>query len=110
MKGTFTMKNYLRTTMSVLLLSSIMAGAFWAISVGKAQAEAADSQIPDYLKGRQFSIDFGNGDRMTSVSIVNVVLVHHEPLWIVTTPATPGHPGVKVTVNPRQIRMLEDLP
>ena len=86
------MKNYIRATLPGLFLITILAGAFWANSPRNVQAETPDPKIPAYVKGKQFTIDYGNGDRLVSVSVVDVILVNNEPWWKVALPTTGGTP------------------
>jgi hypothetical protein len=104
------MKNYIRITLSGLLLTAILAASFWVLSPGNAQAEGPDLKIPAQVRGKQFTIEFGNGDKLTPASVVEVVLIGGESWWKMSVPTTSGNPGTTfVTVNPRQIRLFEDL-
>jgi hypothetical protein len=111
-KGILTMNKYIRTTLSGLLLAAMLAGSYRAISPGNVDAESVDSKIPVEVRGRQFTIDFGNGERLNSVTVADVIWIHSEPWWrVALPPAASGSPKVAyVMVNPRQIRMLEGLP
>jgi hypothetical protein len=101
------MKTHIRTTLSGLSLIAVMAGALWIISPRKVGAEAADLQIPPYVKGKQFSIAFENGDTLMSIRITSVVYIQNEPWWIVQLPSTTEHVKFEnVTINPRQIRSM----
>jgi len=104
------MNKHLRTTLSGFLLTAILAGAFSIFYPRKVQAETPDREIPIYVKGKQFTIVFGNGEKFTSVTVIDIVLIHKEPWWRVMVPMTGGHGNVTLTVNPRQIEMLADLP
>jgi hypothetical protein len=105
------MKTYVRNTLSGLLLVVILGGSFWLISPKNVEAESRDVKIPSYVQGKQFTIDYGNGDKLTKVSVVDVIPIDNEPWWRVAVSTSSGKPGVVyLTVNPRQIRALEGLP
>ncbi len=101
------MNTHIRTTLSGLSLIAVLAGACWIMSPSKVGAEAPDVQIPTYVKGKQFSIAFENGDTLMSIRITSVVYIHNEPWWIVQLPSTTEHVKFdNVTINPRQIRSM----
>lgn len=102
-------KNY--NVLSGLLFIGILTGLFCVIPPKTAVAQGPDLRIPDQVKGKRFTIFFGNGDSLSQVSVVDVVSIDNEPWWKVSFPTpTPNAGTVFYTVNPRQIRMISGLP
>ena len=96
--------------MPAILLASILAAVFCLIPLRKGEAETPDTEIPVYVKGKQVNIILGNGDKLNGVTVIDVVLIHREPWWRVSYPVAATHSTITLTINPRQIQMLSDLP